>query len=203
MKLRRRTYVPVVVGCVICCLGAGCKAPASKEVGPASGGQAKPPLDRGLTMAVHLRRDERVGRNSFDVELTFANTSERLLKIPIIDGAKAGMFYDYVVLGDIGDQCITRCSGGWFDADLKQVRLVTLLPKGTHVVKLSGVQPFGDFQPLFEGEHFTLMVIYRDFEFGHAATYPEYGKNDPTVWAGMCLSSPVDIDWVSRREDEK
>jgi hypothetical protein len=169
--------------------------PAEKE--------AKPAVER-LTIELRLEKDQYSVGESVRAEVVLRNKGKDNLKVPLIDGADALLFFDFLIIGDQGQGYLTRNGGGWNDPSEKQVKLVHLRPGETWKVKLEGILSLRAFDAgVHEKEKYLVQAIYRDCTYGHSATYPEYGKDDPAVWKGIAISAPVRITRITLAADKK
>jgi hypothetical protein len=180
-----------------CFPGPGRTAPVPAEK------EAKPAVER-LTIELRLEKDHYNVTESVRAEVVLRNKGKDDLKVPLIDGADALLFFDFLIVGDQGQGYLSRHGGGWNDPSVKRVKLVHLRPGEAWRVKLEGIIPLRAFDAgVHEKEKYLVQAIYRDYSYGHSATYPEYGKDDPAVWKGIAISAPVRINKISLTPDKK
>ena len=109
------------------------------------------------------------------------------------DGPKRILFFEFLIIGDMGTAYLTNNSDGWADPSVKPVRMMHMLPGGTFDVRLENILPIRLYPDLnlFPDERFKMLAIYRDHTYGHSPTYPEYNRNTTSIWKGILISKPV------------
>jgi len=155
-----------------------------------------------LAIELRLAKEAYDTSESVNATIVFRNQSEGLVKFPMVEGDSAILFFDFVIVGNMGTQFLTNHGQAWSDPSVKEVKLIQLPPGRTRTILLRNVLPLQAFDAgQFRGEQFNVVAIYRDHSYGHSPTYPEFGKNDPAVWKGILFSNPVTIKRITRRED--
>lgn len=192
---QRKTMAVLLIlgpGMLLAYLVLGSVAPAAPE-----DKKEKGVVDR-LTIELRLSKEEYTVAESVDGEVVFRNNGKDDLKVPLIEGEEKMLFFDFLMLGDMGKGHLTRHGDGWSDPSVKPVKLVLLRPGATHTVKLKNLLSLQAFDAgVHEKEQYKLVAIYRDHSYGHSPTYPEYGKQDPSVWKGIAISTPVVIKRIT------
>jgi hypothetical protein len=175
-------------------------------LGPNGQGKSSSPTnkkaaqEKNLTIELRLPKSNYTTAESIDVDIVFRNDGNNDVKIPMCDGPAKNLFFDFLIVGDMGKGYLTDRGQGWGNPSVKPVKMINLMPGGSYSVHLEDVLPSQSYPGLgvHSDEGYKLLAIYRDHSYGHSPTYPEYGRNDPSVWKGIAFSQPVRIDSILR-----
>jgi hypothetical protein len=153
-----------------------------------------------LAIELHIASRTYKPSDVLDAEVVFKNIGTKVLKFPMADPARDKeakfLFFDFVLLSELGHRYITRDADGWLNPDIKFVKMIPLHPGETYCVKLEKVLDLQEVTGLRSFESLTcdIFVVYRDHSFWHSHTNVEDGNDDPSVWKAAIISNSVPVE---------
>jgi hypothetical protein len=147
------------------------------------------PAVNDVTIELVLPKEHRYKlSDKVDVEILFRNTAKEEVKIAVSESRSIGLFFAFLIVGDRGTSLLAQPGGSWDDQDKKHVTLVSIAPGATYraTVKVAFRLDDYEFNP---NEHYSVLVIYRDYLSSH-------GQDDPKLWKGIMTSLPVHLNMV-------